>query len=375
MGTNRRKFLKNTALFTVGGLALPHLTYSNMKGVLPKQGLKLTFKPYDLQLKHVFTLANSSRTTTPVMLTKIEYDGFTGYGEASMPPYLGESQKTAARFLTTLNLAQFTDPFRLDEILEYVDEAAPGNTAAKASVDIALHDLIGKIIGQPWYKIWGYSPENTPNTSFTIGIDKPEVVKQKVEEAAPYKILKVKLGGPNDKEMIETIRSVTNKPLCVDVNQGWDSKEEALEMIHWLKEKGVEFVEQPLPKNRKDDHAWLTEHSPIPIIGDEVIQRLYDVQEMVGVYSGINIKLMKCIGMREAHKMINLAHTSHMRVMIGCMTETSCAISAAAQLAPQAEWADLDGNLLISNDPYEGVKIVNGKITLVDRPGIGIKEV
>jgi L-alanine-DL-glutamate epimerase-like enolase superfamily enzyme len=175
--------------------------------------------------------------------------------------------------------------------------------------------------------------------------------------------------------MIETIRSVTDKPLCVDVNQGWDNKEEALEMVHWLKEKGVEFVEQPLPKNRKDDHAWLTEHSPLPVIGDEAIQRLCDVQEAVGVYSGINIKLMKCTGMREAHKMINLAHANHLRVMIGCMTETSCAVSAAAQLAPQAEWADLDGNLLISNDPFEGVKIVNGKITLKDRPGIGIREV
>jgi L-Ala-D/L-Glu epimerase len=346
-----------------------------MKGKFPAEGLKLTFETYDLQLKHVFTLANSSRTTTPVMLTKIEYEGFTGYGEASMPPYLGESQKTAGRFLSALNLTQFTDPFRMEEILEYLDEAAPGNTAAKASVDIALHDLTGKIMGQPWYKIWGFTPDNTPNTSFTIGIDKPEVVKQKVAEAAPYKILKVKLGGPNDKEMIETIRSVTEKPLCVDVNQGWDNKEEALEMVHWLKEKGVEFVEQPFPKNRKDDNAWLTEHSPLPIIGDEAIQRLCDVKEAVGVYSGINIKLMKCTGMREAHKMINLAKANNLRVMIGCMTETSCAISAAAQLAPQAEWADLDGNLLISNDPYEGIKIVDGKITLLDRPGIGIREV
>lgn len=375
MKTGRRKFLKNTALLTAGGVILPQLTYSNMKGVSPKQGLKLSFEPYDLQLKHVFTLANSSRATTPVMLTKIDFEGFTGYGEASMPPYLGETQKTAGAFLSSLNLAQFADPFRIEDILEYVDEAAPGNTAAKASVDIALHDLTGKIMQQPWYKIWGYSPENTPNTSFTIGIDEPEVVKQKVEEAAPFNILKVKLGGDNDKEMIETIRSVTDKPLCVDVNQGWANKEEALEMVHWLKEKGVEFVEQPLPKNRKDDHAWLTENSPLPIIGDEAIQRLCDVQEAVGVYSGINIKLMKCTGMREAHKMINLAHANQMRVMIGCMTETSCAISAAAQLAPQAEWADLDGNLLISNDPYEGVKVVDGKITLVDRPGIGIKEV
>ena len=375
MATNRREFLKRTALATAGSLALPTLTYSNMKGVFPKQGLKLSFEPYDLQLKHVFTLANSSRTTTPVMLTKIEFDGFTGYGEASMPPYLGESQKTAANFLSAINLGQFSDPFRMEEILEYVDEAAPGNTAAKASVDIALHDLVGKIMKQPWYKIWGYSPENTPYTSFTIGIDEPDVVKEKVKEAAPYNILKVKLGSDNDKEMIETIRSVTNKPLCVDVNQGWSDKKMALDMVEWLKERGIEFVEQPLPKENRDDIAWLSENAPLPIIADEAIQRLCDVKEAVGIYSGINIKLMKCTGMREAHQMINLAHANQMRVMIGCMTETSCAISAAAQLSPKAEWADLDGNLLISNDPYEGVKVVDGKITLIDRPGVGIREV
>jgi L-alanine-DL-glutamate epimerase-like enolase superfamily enzyme len=375
MGTDRRNFLKNTALLTASGVILPHLTYSNMKGVFSKQGLKLSFEPYDLQLKHVFTLANSSRTTTPAMLTKIEFDGFTGYGEASMPPYLGESQKTAAIFLSALNLGQFSDPFRMEEILEYVNEAAPGNTAAKASVDIALHDLVGKIMQQPWYKIWGYSPENTPHTSFTIGIDEPEVVKQKVKEATPYKILKVKMGSNNDKEMIETIRSVTDKPLCVDVNQGWTDKKMALDMVLWLKGKGIEFVEQPLPKENLDDIAWLSENSPLPIIADEAIQRLCDVKEAIGIYSGINIKLMKCTGMREAHQMINLAHANQMRVMIGCMTETSCAVSAAAQLSPQAEWADLDGNLLISNDPYEGVKVVDGKITLPDRPGIGIKEV
>ncbi len=346
-----------------------------MKGTLPPKGLKLTFEPYDLQLKHVFTLANSSRTTTPVMLIGIEFDGFKGYGEASMPPYLGESQKSAATFFSALDLDQFTDPFRTDEILEYVDKSAPGNTAAKAAVDIALHDLVGKIMQQPWYKIWGFSPELTPHTSFTIGIDQPNVVKQKVKEADPYKILKVKLGGPNDREMIETIRSVTDKPLCVDVNQGWNNKQKALEMVHWLNEKGVEFVEQPMPKENIDDNAWLTEHSPLPIIGDEAIQRLADVQKAVGVYSGINIKLMKCTGMREASKMIALANAFDLKVMIGCMTETSCAISAAAQLSPKAEWADLDGNLLISNDPFRGVTVDEGKITLMDKPGIGIDKI
>ena len=370
---NRRKFIRSSTLISFGGIILPHNIYSNMlKGNLPKAGLKLSFEPYNLQLKHVFTLANSSRSTTPVMLTKLEYEGITGYGEASMPPYLGESQDSASRFLSALNLQQFTDPFRMDEILEYVDQSAPGNTAAKASIDVALHDLVGKIMNQPWYKIWGFSAENTPVTSFTIGIDSPEVVRQKVKEAAEFKILKVKLGRDTDKEMIETIRSVSDVPLCVDVNQGWKDKKEALEMIFWLKEKGVEYVEQPMQKEKSAEIAWLTQNSPLPIIADEAVQRLTDVQSTIGVYSGINIKLMKCTGMREAHKMMNLARANNMKVMIGCMTETSCAVSAAAQLSPLANWADLDGNLLISNDPYNGVKITDGKITLNDLPGIGI---
>lgn len=373
MKHNRRNFIKNTTLISLGGIILPNQIYSNMtKGNLPKNGLKLSFEPYNLQLKHVFTLAGSSRSTTPVMLTKLEFDGITGYGEASMPPYLGESQESAGKFLSALNLQQFTDPFRMDEILEYVDNSAPRNTAAKASVDIALHDLVGKIMGQPWYKIWGLSAEKTPVTSFTIGIDTPEVVRQKVKEAAGFKILKVKLGRDTDREMIETIRSVTDVPMCVDVNQGWKDKKMALDMIFWLKEKGIQYVEQPMPKESRDELAWLTQNSPLPVIADEALQRLSDVQAAIGAYSGINIKLMKCTGMREAHKMINLARANKMKVMIGCMTETSCAISAAAQLSPLATWADLDGNLLISNDLYSGMKIVDGKITLNDLPGIGI---
>lgn len=373
MHFNRRNFIKNTTLFSLGGIILPNKIYSNMKnGNLPKAGLKLSFEPYNLQLKHVFTLAGSSRSTTPVMLTKLEFDGITGYGEASMPPYLGESQESAGKFLSALNLQQFTDPFRMDEILEYVDNSAPGNTAAKASVDIALHDLAGKIMGQPWYKIWGLSAEKTPVTSFTIGIDTPEVVRQKVKEAAGFKILKVKLGRDTDKEMIETIRSVTDVPMCVDVNQGWKDKKMALEMIFWLKEKGIQYVEQPMPKESRDEIAWLTQNSPLPVIADEALQRLTDVQSTIGIYSGINIKLMKCTGMREAYKMMILARANNMKVMIGCMTETSCAISAAAQLSPLANWADLDGNLLISNDLYSGMQIKDGKITLTDLPGIGI---
>jgi L-Ala-D/L-Glu epimerase len=377
MGTTRRNFIRTSGVMALAGIAgietiFASNNYSSMRN--SKKGLSLQFVPYDLQLIHTFTLANSSRKDTPDMLTRIEFDNVVGYGEASMPPYLGESIDSATKFLSSLNLSQFTDPFEIEEILNYVDSVMPGNTAAKASVDIALHDLVGKIMKQPWYKIWGYNPADTPDTSFTIGIDKPEVVRQKVLEAEPYKILKVKLGKDTDHQMIDTIRSVTDRPLCVDINQGWTDKEKALEDIFWLKENGVLFVEQPMPKTSIDDMAWLTQHSPLPTIGDESIQRLPDVTKAHGVYSGINIKLMKCTGMREAHEMLTLARSLDMKVMMGCMTETSCALSAAAQLAPKADWADLDGNLLISNDPFSGMRIVDGKVTLFDKPGIGIKE-
>lgn len=372
----RRDFIKLGALTTIGtsmSIKVPEVFSRNHKSSGDR--MKLRFYPYTLELKHVFTVATASRRTTPVMIVEIEYDGVTGYGEASMPPYLGESHQTATEFLSKVDLQQFDDPFRIEEILSYVDSIAPGNPAAKASVDIALHDLVGKLIGQPWYKIWGLNPEKTPYTSFTIGIDKPDVVRQKVKEAEQYKILKVKLGLDNDKEMIETIRSVTDKPIRCDVNQGWKDKEQALKMIEWLATKNVEFVEQPMPKEWYEEHAWLRERSPIPIIGDESVQRLPDVKKAYGAYDGINIKLMKSTGMREAYKMILLARALDMKVMLGCMTETSCAISAAAQLSPLVDWADLDGAELISNDLFEGTKIIDGKVTLSKLPGIGIKKI
>lgn len=337
--------------------------------------MRLSYRPYELQLRHTFTVAGSSRNTTPVVLTEIQYEGFTGYGEASMPPYLGESQESVISFLKKVDLEQFRDPFMLDDILAYVDSIEEGNRAAKACVDIALHDLMGKLVNQPLYRLWGINPQNTPMTSFTIGIDTPEVVRRKTEEAERFRILKVKLGGGNDREMIQTVRAVTDVPLYVDVNQGWKDKQEALDMVHWLAEQGVEMVEQPLPKEAVDDMAWLTANSPLPIMADEAFQRLKDVAAFKGIYSGINIKLMKSTGLREAHKMITVARALDMKVMIGCMTETSCAVSAAAQLSPLVDWADLDGNLLISNDVYKGMEVIDGKVTLSEHPGIGIEKV
>lgn len=346
----------------------------------------LRFKPYPLLLRHTFTVAGSSRTETPDVLITLEHQGIVGYGEASMPPYLGESIESVCSFLSKVDMQQFNDPFRTDEILDYVDHLDSGNCAAKAAIDIALHDLQGRLLEQPLYRIWGLSPEKTTFTTYTIGIDTPEMVRKKVLEVnGKYGRLKVKVGIPGDKQLIETIREVSNLPLTVDANQGWShgemseqarhrDREYALEEIFWLKEHGVIMIEQPLAKYCLDDLAWLTERSPLPIIADESVQRLPDVQRLYGCVSGINIKLMKCTGLSEARKMITVAQSLGMQVMLGCMTETSCAVTAAAQLAPLADFLDLDGNLLISNDPFiGGIDIVGGKVTLGTNPGLGIE--
>jgi L-Ala-D/L-Glu epimerase len=338
--------------------------------------VRLRYHPYTLELRHAFGIATSTRTTTPVMLVEVEHDGVTGYGEASMPPYLGESHDTAAAFLgrAAQVLARFPTPFHLEEILPAIDALAPGNTAAKAAVDIALHDWIGRQLGAPWHRIWGLDPAKAPVTSFTIGIDAPDIVRQKTREAAAYRVLKVKLGrsADSDRAIIDAIRSETDKPIFADANQGWSDRGEALANIEWLATRGVVLVEQPMPKEQLDDTAWLRERSPLPLVADEAVQRLADVTKCRGVFDGINIKLMKCTGLREAHKMILLARALGLKVMLGCMTETSCAISAAAQLSPLADWADLDGAVLIKNDPFEGATIVEGRITLPDRAGIGV---
>lgn len=378
---NRRDFLKTAAFAALGSGLLANRTLAgepapaafsiNKRGVGGK--MKLKFFPYELKLKHVFTVATYSRTTTPDVQVEIEYEGVTGYGEASMPPYLGQTVDSVMGFLHKVDLTQFTNPFELEDILSYVDSLSPGDTAAKAAIDIALHDLVGKLLGAPWHQLWGLKKEKAPSTTFTIGIDTPEVVRSKTKECADkFNILKVKLGRDNDKEMIETIRSVTSLPIAVDANQGWKDRVYALDMIHWLKEKGIVMVEQPMPKEQLDDIAWVTQQSPLPIFADESLQRLVDIAPLKGAFTGINIKLMKCTGMREAWKMVTLAQAFGMRVMVGCMTETSCAVSAAAQLSPVVDFADLDGNLLISNDRFKGMEVVKGKITLNNLPGIGV---
>lgn len=384
----RRDFLKKGALAAASagllgsgttlarGLELTDDHKSVNFNVNGKARMHLTFEPYELKLKHVFTVSSFSRSTTPDVQVRIDYDGYTGYGEASMPPYLGQTVESVCSFLKKVDLEQFPDPFCIDDILTYIDSLSDGDSAAKAAVDIALHDLVGKIIGAPWHRMLGLNPDKSPNTTYTIGIDTDKMVKLKTREVAgQFKILKVKLGTPRDREMIRAIREVSDLPIAVDVNQGWKNKKKALDEIFWLKEQGIVMVEQPMPKEMLDANAWLTEKSPLPTFADEAILRLKDIPAVKGAYTGINIKLMKCTGMREAWKMMNYARAEGMKVMIGCMTETSCAIAAAAQLSPAVDFADLDGNLLIANDIFRGTTVVDGKITLNQLPGIGIEKI
>ncbi len=337
----------------------------------------LTYEPFEGSLRHSFTIATYSRSSTPIVHTKLEWRGITAYGEAAMPQYLGETTEGCSAFLDRVSqevLPAVQDPTDIDAVMAAVDALAPGNKAAKASVDIALHDLLGKVEGQPLWEMWGIDSSATPYTSFTIGYDdSDEVVFEKVAEASWAKILKVKLGmgAEKDKRMIDLVRSASDVPIYVDANQGWKTKEEALEMIEWLAERGVVLVEQPMAKELVDEHKWITEHSKLPIIADEACQRLEDVEKLQGVYDGINIKLMKCTGLDEARKMIAKARELGMQVMLGCMTETSVGISAAAQISPLVDYADLDGNVLLSNDNFKGVGLSDGRLVLNGLPGIG----
>jgi L-alanine-DL-glutamate epimerase-like enolase superfamily enzyme len=333
--------------------------------------MQLTYQPFELQLRHPFTIAKFSRTATPIILLQITHEGFTGYGEASMVPYMGENHQTAVDFLSKVNAGQFKYPFDFAGIISYLDSLAPGNPAIKAAIDIALHDLEGKLQGKPCWKLLGSDPAKMPVTSFTIGIDTTEVMLRKVKEAEGFKVIKVKLGRDSDKELIQTIRTVTNVPLYVDANQGWTDRQQSLDMIFWLQEQGVVLIEQPMLKTDVDGNAWLTENSPIPIIGDEAIQRLPDVEKAKGVYHGINIKLMKSAGMYEAQQMINKAKQLGLKILIGCMSETSCATLAAAALAPQCDWADLDGPFLTKNNPFIMPQFEAGKWVLNNEPGLG----
>ncbi|MCL6098085.1 MAG: dipeptide epimerase [Bacteroidetes bacterium] len=334
--------------------------------------MKISYAKYSLELKHQFTISFSTRKFTPIVIIRLEQNGIFGYGEASLPPYLPEDQESVVRFLSKVELHDLKNYGDLIDNLENINKISSADQAAKASIDIALHDLLGKIQNQSCSHIYNLNFAQLPLTSFTIGIDNEDVIKQKVSEADEFKILKIKLGTGNDKQIINMIRQLTDKPLYVDANQGWDKKEKALEIIEWLSKRNVVLVEQPMPKTNFSDTKWLTANSPLPVIADESFQRLDDLERVKETFSGINVKLMKCTGIKEAYKIIMKAKEYDLKIMLGCMTETSCGISAAIHLASLVDFADLDGNQLIKNDPFAIKTVQDGRLIASTRPGLGV---
>jgi L-alanine-DL-glutamate epimerase-like enolase superfamily enzyme len=290
-----------------------------------------------------------------------------------MPPYLGETQESVCAFLQKIDLRSFKDSLNIDNILEHVDSIAPGNNAAKAGFDIALHDLIGKIKGQTVSEYYNIH-RTEPLSSFTIGIDTPELMANKVFEAQElgFKVLKIKLGSDHDQAIMKRILSIWEGPFSIDANQGWKDKEQSLDFVHQLMEQGASFIEQPFAKEDLHSSAWLTERSPLPIIADESVKRLADLEQAKNCFHGINVKLMKSTGLREAFKMIQEARRMNMIVVTGCMAESSCAVTAMANFASLADWVDLDGPFLITNDPFSGITLKEGRIIIPNSSGIGV---
>ena len=321
-----------------------------------------------LQLNHPFKISRRE-TDAYREIISVEIDG--GIGEAAPAKFYGESVQTVETALETLFSSHDGNLDEIQDVMARIESTLDGNYAAKSAIDMALHDRLGKKLGVPLYKLWGLNPQKTPCTSFTIGLDEPAVMAEKALQAEAYPILKVKLGTSRDIEILQTLRSVTDKPIYVDANTAWTPKE-AVQKIHQLIGYDVELIEQP---TKPDDIAglkYVREHSELPIIADESVKRASDIPALAESVDGINIKLVKCGGILEALRMIHVARAHGLLVMIGCMIESSLGITAAAHLTPLVDYADLDGSLLISNDPYTGVKIDNGKLILPDRPGIGV---
>ncbi|MBN2089187.1 dipeptide epimerase [candidate division KSB1 bacterium] len=375
---NRKNFLKLTGkslllagvpAFGFNGLELK--ARRNMS--LQNTGASLTCKVHKLLLKHTWTISRNSTDFKNNVFVKIKRDGIEGLGEAAPNIRYDETPES-----TVETIEKARPLFSQFDLWHYVDlgyaikEMGTGQTAAKAALDIAIMDWIAKKQNMPLYQYLGLNKEKVPLTTFSIGIDTPEVIRQKVKEAEPYPILKIKVGLGNDREIIGAVRSVTDKPLRVDANEGWKNKEEALEKIKWLEKEGVEFIEQPMPASMHDDIRWLRERVNIPIVADEAVKTASDIPRLADAYDGINIKLMKSAGLQEALRMIAMARSLGLKIMLGCMIESSLAIAAAAQISPLVDWLDLDGNLLISNDPMKGHPVVAGKIILNDNPGLGV---
>ncbi|MCC6368563.1 MAG: dipeptide epimerase [Bryobacterales bacterium] len=327
-----------------------------------------------VKLRHTWTTVMSSSDYRDTLHVRLTRDGITGRGEGAPIVRYHESAESARKavesvrgFLGTADLRAFSKV--LGEVFRRID----GEWAGKAAIDIAVMDWVGQKLGVPLYRYFGLDARDAPVTTFSIGIDTPEITRQKTREAAAYPVLKVKVGLETDEATIEAVRSVTKKPLRVDANEGWKSKEEALRKIKWLEAHGVEMIEQPMPAEMFEETRWLRGKVNIPVFADEACKHPSDIPKLAQAYDGVNIKLDKCGGVLEAYRMIQIARSLGMKVMLGCMISSSVTVTAAAHLSPLVDMADLDGNLLIANDPYRGVTVREGKLILPDGPGLGLR--
>jgi L-alanine-DL-glutamate epimerase-like enolase superfamily enzyme len=327
-----------------------------------------------LKLRHTWTTVMSSSEYRDTVHLHYTLEGITGVGEGAPIVRYHENAESAAHAIESVHdLLAAVDPRQFAKIMAEVFRRVDGQNAAKAAIDIALMDWFGQKLGVPLYTYFGLDAADAPVTTFSIGIDNPEVTRQKVREAAAFPVLKIKVGLATDEPTIEAVRSVTHKPLRVDANEGWKDKEEAVRKINWLESQGVEFIEQPMPAEMIEETRWVRSRVHIPVIADESCLHPADIPKLAGAFDGINVKLDKAGGILEAYRMIQIAKSLHMKTMLGCMVSSSVSVTAAAHLSPLVDYADLDGNLLIANDPYTGVTVRDGKLILPGRPGLGLK--
>ena len=368
----RKEFLKLSGMMLAGPVLLGKKELAGIRG--PAAGpARIDARIYEVQLKYAWTLSRGTWNVRRNVLVRIEKDGTFGIGEAAPIDRYNESAESVLAFIERAKPILERDLWQYFERWQELDALVPGEHAAKAALDMALLDWIGKRLDVPTYRFFGLDKVRTPPTTFSIGIDEVKIMQEKVQEARDFSVYKIKLGSKEDKSIIEGIREVTSKPLRVDVNEGWKTKEEALAMIDWLAGRGVELVEQPMPVGMFEDYKWLKERTKLPLFADESLMKATDIPKISEGFHGINIKLMKCGGIQEAVRMAAMGRAMGLKLMLGCMVETSLGITAAASIAPLFEYADLDGNLLISNDPFMGVQTVKDRLVLGDKPGLGIE--
>ena len=329
--------------------------------------MKLHWEPATLDLKTTFRMAHGASDQRHNVLVYLE----DGVGEAAAIPYYGETQEGIIEYLKTVSDLG-DDLFDIDAVLQ---KRPHGSRAARSAIDQALHDAWGKSLEQPLYRLFGLNPDCLPLTSFTIGLDEPDVMAEQAKES-PYPILKIKLGSEKDEEIVAMVRQATSARLLVDVNAGW-SRERALQIIPRLTDYDLDLIEQPLAVNDVEGYFWLKEklraqNVNIPIFADETAKTSHDVVKLAGAVDGVVVKTMKSEGIREALRMIHTARAHDMQVMLGCFVESSVGVTAAAHLAPLCDYADLDGPLLIRNDPYRGLVYDGAKLRLPDGHGVGV---